>query len=49
MVAFVPAHIAEEFTVTVSKGLIVTLIVTGSPTQPPAFVSITCKVAVPTN
>ena len=48
MVAVVPAHIAEEFTVTVGIGLMVTIMVTGSPTQPVALVSVTCIVAVPT-
>jgi hypothetical protein len=47
MVADAPAHIVEEFTVTVGNGLTVTIIVTGSPTQPDELVSITFKVAVP--
>lgn len=47
MVAGVPAHTAAEFTVTVGIGLMVTIIVTGSPTQLLELVSITCRVAVP--
>jgi hypothetical protein len=47
IVAVDPEQIATEFTVTVGNGFTVTRIVTGSPTQPEALVSTTCKVAVP--
>ena len=48
MVAVVPGQIAEELTVTVGTGTTVTMMLTGSPTQPWALVSTTFRFAVPT-
>lgn len=47
IVADAPEHTAAELTVTVGSGLTVTMMETGSPTQPLALVSTTSSFAVP--